>query len=95
MPSFLLGRKSRNGIRPILVKFMDEYQRDEFYSARKLFLKQKIFVSEDLTRKRIELFKYAKEKFHRNVWTVDGNIKVRTDKGIITIRDKHDVDCIV
>lgn len=52
-------------------------------------------MKEDLTRKRIELFKYATEKFPKSVWTIDGNVKIRTEKGIITVKNREQLNDIV
>lgn len=92
---YRLGKRIQNKTRPIIIKFTDEFHRDIFYSSRKLFLESKVFVKEDLTRKRIELFKYATEKFPKSVWTIDGNVKVRTEKGIITVKDREQLNGIV
>lgn len=92
---YRLGKGVKNKTRPIIVKFLDESYRSEFYSSRKLFVGSKVFVKEDLTRKRIDIFKYAIAKFPKNVWTVDGIIKVRTEKGVISVNDKQDVDSLV
>nr|CAH7722632.1 unnamed protein product [Callosobruchus chinensis] len=53
------------------------------YNKKKFLKGTKIVIKEDLTLHRLKAVKVASEKFgFKNVWTVNGNIFVKTEKGV-------------
>jgi hypothetical protein len=61
--------------RAILVRFTSYRDRRAVFVEKRQLKGTGIVVREDLTRKRMELFRSATQKFgHRSVWTVDGRI---------------------
>ena len=87
-----LGKKKSNGQpRPVLVKFATYRQRNFVFKAKsrlKNYSGGRLFVNEDLTKERSNLFfsarKLKKEKKIQDAWTFDGQIIVKTRQGKIT-----------
>ncbi|CAH1989983.1 unnamed protein product [Acanthoscelides obtectus] len=78
-----VGRQNGSNPRHILVSFKDNCIKIAAYNKKKMLKGTKIVVKEDLTIQRLKAMKPASEKFgFRNVWTVNGNVFARTDKGV-------------
>ena len=87
--------------RPIIVRFMTRTDRYKILANRKTLKDYnkdrdvKIYVNEDLTKYRAQLFKTVRKlqsrKLFKQVWTYNGNIKVTTLRGevksVATIED--------
>ena len=82
--SHRVGRPSTNKPRAILVKFISYKTRDKLYNARRK-AKKGIFISEDLTRHRQDIFykarQHQKAGTFSHTWTKDGRILVRLRNG--------------
>ncbi|CAH2006639.1 unnamed protein product, partial [Acanthoscelides obtectus] len=82
-----VGRQNGSNPRHILVSFKDNCIKIAAYNKKKMLKGTKIVVKEDLTIQRLKAMKPASEKFgFRNVWTVNGNVFARTDKGVEKIQ---------
>ena len=98
-----MNTKSKDKPRPIIGRFSNYSAKSKLYKAR-LNLQnadlqdegaQKIFINENLTAWRAELFKEArkvKKRYHNsNTWTVGGNIFFKTDITAKVLRiDSHE-----
>lgn len=77
------GKKNSKSARQVIVKFNDENSKRAFYPKRTTLrtLNSAIFINEDLTARRAEIFaaawKMVKDKLATNTWTIDGNIFVK------------------
>lgn len=88
-----LGKTNNENPRPILLKFKNEDFRNEFLAMRKYYAKSKIYVKEDLTKKRLNLLKYAGGKFgFKNVWSTRGIVKIKIGDGIFSVQTEDDCD---
>ena len=67
--------------RPVLMKFLSHKMKTKIMQAKKEFKGTDFWISEDLTYKKAERVKIVngmrKENKIKNVWTIDGKIKVR------------------
>ena len=85
-------KKGNLGPRLIVVRFASYYSRNRLYRNRTKLCKvnvgtfiegaDRVYINENLTALRLELFKKARDKNdHRNwrIWTLDGTIFVKTD----------------
>lgn len=73
--AFRVGKKNGNDSRPIYVKLRKEECKVAAMKKRKALKGTGIVLVEDLTPKRLQILKSAKEKYGlRAVWTIDGNI---------------------
>lgn len=89
---YRIGNKTNNKIRPIVIKFANENYRKNFMSNRKTLSKTGIRIKEDLTRKRLQLFKCCGEKLgFQSVWTYNGNIRVKIGENIHPIKNEKDI----
>lgn len=85
----------KEGSRPIIVKFVS-------YASRALVFKQKvklkgtkIFITESLTKHRLQLYKMTKEKFGiRNVWTSDGRIVINVNNRKYFVSHKSELTSV-
>ena len=77
--------EDRKTPRPILIKFSTYRERARVYKAKKLLKEKKIFINEDLTKKRVKLLyklrQLKKEKAILDCWTSDGQILIKTKRG--------------
>ena len=73
--------------RPIIARFLDSSLRNSVYGKKKLLKGKNIFITENLTKLRMELLKKANDDYGReNVWTKEGRIMARdSNKQVITI----------
>ena len=93
--SHRVGPRKKNGSpRPIIVKFVSHRTKSQVYKCRgKLRLggepTKGIYVNEDLTKKRLKMFKAAlslkKDNSIQDCWTTDGKIFVRDAKAEIKV----------
>lgn len=68
--------------RPIIIKFTTYLIRSKVWSTKKLLKGTNYFISESLTRIRLNLYKKARESFgSKNAWTIDGRIIVLLPDG--------------
>ena len=73
--SHRLGRKAEGVDRPIIVRLLSYRQKKAVYDAKKQLKGSGFVVTENLTKKRYELYKKCKEKFgNHSVTTLDGRI---------------------
>nr|CAH7764617.1 unnamed protein product [Callosobruchus chinensis] len=80
---YRVGRRNDTKPRHVLVSFNDNSIKMAAYNKKKFLKGTKILIKEDLTLHRLKAVKVASEKFgFKNVWTVNGNIFVKTEKGV-------------
>nr|CAH7731476.1 unnamed protein product [Callosobruchus chinensis] len=80
---YRVGRRNDTKPRHVLVSFNDNSIKMAAYNKKKFLKGTKIVIKEDLTLRRLKAVKVASEKFgFKNVWTVNGNIFVKTEKGV-------------
>nr|CAH7754371.1 unnamed protein product [Callosobruchus chinensis] len=80
---YRVGRRNDTKPRHVLVSFNDNSIKMAAYNKKKFLKGTKIVIKEDLTLHRLKAVKVASEKFgFKNVWTVNGNIFVKTEKGV-------------
>lgn len=97
--SHRVGKPKKDRARPIIVRFTTYNKRRHFYSLRKN--DDKIFVSEDLTKRRAYLLYLARglrrKKLISQCWSSDGKIRIRkldqddNPGEVITIEDESDL----
>ena len=67
-------------IAPVLVKFKDRHTAVKVFACKKNLVNTKIFVAENLTKKKRELLNAAREKYgNKFVWSNQGRIYVRPE----------------
>lgn len=67
--------------RPVIVKFVSYAYRKVIWSNKRVLKGTKVLITESLTKRRMELFRLAKEVFGVGAcWTHDGRILVAADK---------------
>ena len=73
--------------RPIIARFHDAGIRNSVYSKKKNLKGKGIFITENLTKRRMDMFIKAKEEYGtQSVWSKEGRIYARdTDGNVITI----------
>ncbi|KAG5886761.1 hypothetical protein JTB14_016548 [Gonioctena quinquepunctata] len=75
------GRQDVAKPRPIIVKFITNIKKNEIIGARKLLKNKNISVFEDLSKKKFQLLKMAKEKVGpKMAWSLGGKIFVWNEK---------------
>ncbi|KAG5867778.1 hypothetical protein JTB14_033222 [Gonioctena quinquepunctata] len=75
------GRQDVAKPRPIIVKFVTNFKKNEIIGARKLLKNKNIPVFEDLSKKKFQLLKIAKEKVGpKKAWSLGGKIFVWSEK---------------
>lgn len=78
---------TRNGKRPVIVKFISYQFKTLALQKRPLLKGTGIYIAEDLTQHRLQLFKAAQNLCgKRNVWTMDGAVWVNRNKERMVIR---------
>ena len=96
------GKRSKEKVRPILVKFTSYGVRDQVIRSRKKLkpadsnIKQTLFINEDLTKQRADLLYRArqlkKDKAIQDCWSWDGRILIKNNIAkIIQIRSTNDL----
>lgn len=79
--------------KPIIVKFISRNIKTLIYNNKKKLKNTKIVIREDLTRRRAQLLKEAASRCGvNNVWTRNGNIKIKINSKINGINTKMDLD---
>ncbi|XP_071056578.1 uncharacterized protein [Onthophagus taurus] len=87
------AKKTNNGSRAIIVKFVSYRTRDLVCKARKRLKGSKIGIQEDLTSKRYKLLQLARERVgNGNAWSRDGAIKIHVNNRICTIKNANDIE---
>ena len=94
-----LGPRSSQGQpRPIIVKMVSYQARSKVFSARSKLKNSssRLFINEDLTRTRSQLFYKARqlkrEKKITDTWTHDGNVLIKRGGRIIHIRNSTQLE---
>lgn len=83
MSVFRVGRRNANKARHVLVTLKDNSKKMIVYNSKKKLKGSKIIMKEDLTVNRLNIIKIASDKYgFKNVWTINGIIFARTDKGV-------------
>lgn len=85
---------SKSSIRPIIIKFTNYGSKRALMKSRSKLknLEKKVYVADDLTKIRYELYRAAKKKFgNKSVWTLDGEIKVKVKEKLFTIKTRQDL----
>ncbi|KAK9687490.1 hypothetical protein QE152_g36234 [Popillia japonica] len=55
----------------------------------------KLFISEDLTKTKYELYRATQKRCgNRNVWCIDGEIKVKMRNKVFAIKSLHDLSTV-
>nr|CAI5817300.1 unnamed protein product [Callosobruchus analis] len=81
--AYRVGRQNGNKPRHILASFKDNCIKMAAYNKKKMLKGSKVIIKEDLTIPRLKVVKNASEKYgFKNVWTVNGHIFARSDKGV-------------
>lgn len=84
--------KISNHSRPLIVKFVSYAKRKEIFDNKRMLKGSGCRISEDLTKRRLLIFKTAIEKFRReNVWTSDGIIMIRRGNTKTAVRRMEDL----
>lgn len=83
--------------RPIIIKFTN-YGSKQNVMRSKSKLKTcaaKLFISEDLTKTKYELYRATQKRCgNRNVWCIDGEIKVKMRNKVFAIKSLHDLSTV-
>nr|CAH7733642.1 unnamed protein product [Callosobruchus chinensis] len=83
LAAYRVGQDSNRGPRHVLVKLRSNTLKSNIYNKKRMLKGTGIIVKEDLTMIRLSKVKEASEKYgFRNVWTFNGNIFAKTDKGV-------------
>ena len=70
------------------MKFTNYRARSQVFYNKKQLKGKRLLITENLTKKRYELFKSAAEKLGvRNVWTSDGRVMTKINDQFINIQD--------
>ena len=94
--SHRLGRKAEGVHRPIIVRLLSYRQKKAVYDAKKQLKGSGVVITENLTKKRYELYKQCKEKFgNHNVTTLDGRIYHYTGKQLQNGKQERFYYCVV
>lgn len=81
--AYRVGQKSNNRPRYNVVTFRDNKLKMDIYNKKKMLKGTKIVIKEDLTVDRLKIVKEASEKHgFKNVWTVNGNIFVKSNNKV-------------
>ena len=87
---------AREGKQDVLVKFMGYGARRELLKNRKTLREKGIVVLEDLTKKRYNLLKSAREALGgKNVWIFDGNINCRVKDKKCVLKTDADLQSVI
>ena len=91
-----MAARASNGkqrTRPVIVKFKGYDSRDKIFKAKRQLKGTGVMVTENLTKKRYELFKKCIHKLGKgNVWTYDGRITTKINNTFITINNQCDLN---
>ena len=82
-----LGKKRTDGkSRPIIARIWSSNLRNDIYFSKKKLKDKSISITENLTQLRLEKLKKAEEQYgKKQVWTKEGRIYSKDDKGIIKL----------
>lgn len=97
-----IGKKKNDAVRPLIVKFATYRERNRVYRAKQRLKSdntERIFLNEDLTRKRSLLLYQArqlkKRKRINDCWSFDGQVLIKDIRGKVTpINSQHELDTI-
>nr|CAH7741520.1 unnamed protein product [Callosobruchus chinensis] len=80
---YRVGQISSDRSRRIVVSFKSNVVKRKVFSNRKALKGSGIVMKEDLTLLRLNMVKEAAEKYgFKNVWTQNGNVFAKTEKGV-------------
>ena len=81
------GKKRTDGkSRPITARIWSSNLRNDIYFSKKKLKDKSISITENLTQRRLEKLKKAEEQYgKKQVWTKEGRIYSKDDKGIIKL----------
>lgn len=71
------GRENSDRHRPILVEFVRPFIKGLVFANKSSFKGSDITIAEYLTKTRYAIYREAKKKFHRDSWTLNGNVYVK------------------
>ena len=78
--------------RPIIIRFRDWSERVRVFKNKRQLKGKGISITENLTKKRMQLLQLAKVKFgHNNVWTIEGRITTKVNNRPIIIQSEVDL----
>ena len=82
-----LGKKRTDGkSRPIIARIWSSNLQNDIYFSKKKLKDKSISITENLTQRRLEKLKKAEEQYgKKQVWTKEGRIYSKDDKGIIKL----------
>ena len=79
--------------RPIIVRFSNYRTRQNVFSEKRKLKGKSTSISENLTKKRYELYKSAMNKFGKGkVWSSDGRIMTKVNDRYLIISSVKDLD---
>ena len=78
--------------RPIIVRFRDFAVRQEIYKNKKKLKGKKISITENLTKKRYQLYQLSMRHFGKNnTWTTEGRITTKVNNNFVIISTAADL----
>jgi len=87
---------NKKGQIPVIIKFIQRSIRNEVYAKKSSLVKTGITITESLTKRRLDLLKYAQAKLgFRNCWTSKGNIYCSIDGIKHSINNFHDIKALL
>ena len=79
--------------RPIIFRFRDYRFRESVFRNKKKLKNTNVSITENLTKRRMELYKLASLKLGRgNVWTIEGRITTKVNNKTVIIMSAADLD---
>ena len=86
-------RSNKMFYRPIIVRFSNYRTRQKVFSEKRKLKGKSTSISENLTKKRYELYKSAMNKFGKGkVWSSDGRIMTKVNDRYLIINSVKDLD---
>lgn len=83
--AYRVGQQSETNGKPrhIIVTFSNTSTKNSIYSKKRMLKGTGLVIKEDLTVKRLAIVKDAAEKYgFKNVWTFNGTVFAKTEKGV-------------
>nr|CAI5853329.1 unnamed protein product [Callosobruchus analis] len=81
--AYRVGQKVDNKPRHVLVSFKDNAVKMDVYKNKRLLKGTSSVIKEDLTAFRLKALRAAADKHgYKNVWSVNGNLFLKTSKGV-------------
>ena len=78
--------------RPIIFRLGDWRIRKRIFTSKKKLKGTGISITENITKKRIDLLKLAQNKHgFGNVWTIEGRVTTKIDNKIVNINSEADL----